>query len=312
MPLKQPTNLAAFLRARVVFLLLICHQVSPSEIKKAYQTNHPTMMDSHRANTIPLFCVETLDKKSSNKLFLNFRASHEVAAPEIEIEEEKIVRAIHEPSPEIERYKIPMQLSQIYWSKSTTPHQSFGDSYVIDIFVNEGFGLMKVIPSQIIVHYLITVAMATIEQRECDKLDMDQVEYRILEGKLEIERSSEIVTLKVIAVIDESNNEDASKTASVNHSEKFDFHYRPKLQTLTCSLNGVEKIPDVISFNDDRILIKSDGSKLLDVYLPLNIDLTQPVRYKFDDRLCLLRIVFKTTERPIECSEIEKLHAKFY
>lgn len=286
----------------------------------------------------PLFSVRTTDKRTGQTLFINFKASDAIQAPEIDIEEEKLVREICDPSPNIEKYKVPLQLSQIFWTGCDTleEHGKIGlglqqdkkgsdRNYVIDVQLNDKFAFRKVIPSDIIRHYLITVTMVSIEEKFNQepkansqsahqylghKLELDQADYEILKTPIEIKRSNEVVTNKIVLI--DSGKErtfnslmnkcdtGAGKDNDPHDSEiTYDLHFRPAIMVLTCSIS-TDKLPNSISFNDDRFKVELHDARTLDINLPLDIDLREPVKYKFDDRLCLFRVVFKLKEPPLD------------
>ena len=286
----------------------------------------------------PLFCVKTTDKITGQTLFINFKSSDAIEAPAINIEEEKLIREICEPSPEIERYKVPLQLSQIFWSGSDTleeygkigpgsrQHEKGEErNYVIDVQLNDKFAFRKVIASEIIRHYVITVTMVSIEEKFNHdlktnsrsahqylghKLELDQAGYEILKSPLQIKRSNEVVTNKIVLMdsgkeitydsfmdkcdIKADKDDQRDDTGII-----YDLHFRPAIMVLTCSIS-TDKLPNSISFNDDRVKVELNDTKVLDVHLPLDIDLSEPVKYKFDDRLCLFRMVLKLKEPPLE------------
>lgn len=263
------------------------------------------MDQSEEPEITPLFCLKTFDKKVQRNLFINFKSSDDVQEPEIDVDEDQLVREICNPSPNIENYKIPLKLSQIYWTKNDNKSDL---GYVIDAQLNDKFAIRKVIASEIIRHYVITVAILTIEEKYNNnapqakaygqflghKLELDQNGYEIIKSKLFIERSNELVNNKVIFA-DDTPISETSTSGQLGEDTPYELHYRPNSKLLTCSLN-TDRLPDSISFNDDRFYVELDGKCLIDVYLPFFIDLKQPVKYKFDDRSCLLRIVFNITE----------------
>lgn len=254
----------------------------------------------------PLFCSKTKEKRSGRSLFINFKSSRDVPAPDLDFDEDRIVRLVCiSPDPDLENFKIPLKLSQIFWTKERNKDDR---NYVIDAQINDKFALRRVIVSEIFRHYVLTVVMASIEEKfnatDSTKLsgqfighdlDLDQLGYEILKDKISIDMSDELVNNKII-VIDESKGLSSNPILTKEDKESaYDLHFRPASMLLTCSIR-TDKLPDSISFNDDRICVRSGEDVLLDVYLPLYIELTHPVKYKFDDRLCLFRIVFKMVE----------------
>lgn len=270
-------------------------------------------MAAGRATITPLFCVKTTDTISNRKLIINFRANSDFQAPEVDITEDKIAREILNPSPEIEGCKIPFRSSPIFWSKHVDGSGNNDRYYVTYIEINDKFAFRKVLSSEIIRHFLITVAIDAIEDKynsnEARKvtkqsighqLSLDQGRYEIITSKLQVEHSEELVNNKVV-VIPDPMPMDGSIVGTLNDCEagniSYDLHFRPKLMLTTCSFN-IDRVPDKISFNDDRLTISLGNETIIDIHLPLFIDLKEPVKYKFDDRLSLFRMVFKMIELP--------------
>lgn len=260
----------------------------------------------------PIFCVSTRERNSRKKLYVNFKSTDAVEKPPIDLDEDELVREICNPSPAIERYKIPLKLSQIFWTKRSGDNKE--RDYVIDVHINDNFAIRRVLVKDVIRHYVIIVALQTIENKyntndtakTCGQfighqLDIDQATYEVLNLTQCRDRSSDLVSNKVLLLDEEAQKSTASKTneavSSEADSQSYDLFYRPGSNILTCSI-ATDKLPEVISFNDDRITVESSGKTLMDVNLPLFIDLREPMKYKFDDRLCLLRIVFKVAEYP--------------
>lgn len=287
---------------------------------KSYHSQPHEMASNQHEDVTPVFCVRTTDKRTERTLYINYRASDEVLAPEIEIEEEKLVKEICEPSPEIEKYKIPLQLSPIYWSqvedegKRTAARKQVDRNYVIDVEMNKRFAFRQVISSKIIRHYVVTVTMVSIEEKynlergsKTDKsayqylghkLELDQAGYEILKSPIEIKRSNEVVSNKIVLV--DSGKEltyDGQQSTSEDSKDQipYDLHLRPAMGLLTCSIT-TDRLPNSMSFNNDRLNIELADKRVCDISLPLDIDLKEPVKYKFDDRLSLLRIVLKMKE----------------
>ena len=254
----------------------------------------------------PLFCLKTTEKRSNRILFINFQATNDVPAPDVDVDEDTLIQEICNPSPRIENLKIPLKLSQIYWQKESDKN---GDrNYVIDVQLNEKFAIRKVIASEIIRNYVVTVVMVSIEEKYNasdaikvakqfvgHKLELDQAGYEILTIDHMADRSNELVNNKITFVDNDSDTKVSQDTTTDNERVEYDLHYRPTSFLLTCSVR-TDKLPDSISFNDDRFCVRIDEKDALDITLPNYIDLSEPVKYKFDDRLCLFRIVFKIRE----------------
>ena len=261
----------------------------------------------------PILCARTKDRKSARQLFINFKANDAIQSPESDFNEEDVVRVIRDQSPDVEQFKIPLVLSQIYWTKpSNELDESTVESdynYVINVELNDKFAFSRVVTSEIMRHYLISVTMATIESKYSDinnklphsqtlghELELDQGDYEFLETKLEVEHSDELVASKIMIVSESDSSTLTNEQKSLNNDiPSFDAHFRPRSMLLTFSI-GTDKLPDELSFNDDHFILKSAGKSLVDVCLPLEIDLTEPVRYRFDDRFELFRVVFKVKE----------------
>lgn len=259
---------------------------------------------------VPVFCVRTVDKKSSRKLYINFKSTDAVETPPVDLNEDQLVQEICNPSPAIEKFKIPLKLSQIFWSKQSESSNK-ERHYVIDVHINDKFAIRKVLVKDVIRHYVIVVTLQTIEDKynknnsaeACGQflghqLDLDQAAYEVLNLTQCQDRSSELVNNRVL-LLGEKNSSSPSrgyKSAATSSSDApYDLYYRPGSRILTCSIQ-TDKLPGSISFNDDRIMVECSGQTLVDVHLPIRIDLKEPMRYKFDDKLCLLRIVFRIVE----------------
>lgn len=283
-------------------------------------------------NLVPLFHLKTTDKASKRTVYINFKCTSQVEAPTSKISEARLVDEIRNLSPELEQYKIPLVLSKIYWLKDKP--DSSERQYVTDVQINDQFARLQVVPSEIVRHYVISVALSAIEEKFNNpnaaklygqylghQLDLDQVAYEVLghgEKQNFLERKGELVENKIMFV--ESKSGDILADDKVtdtdearNELETYDLYYRPKSQILTIQVSA-DQLPDRIKLNDDHVCIighknksqtavaeTSDSSNppiLLDVHLPLYIDLNAPVKYKFDDKLCLFRAVFKVLEEP--------------
>lgn len=264
---------------------------------------------------LPLFCAKTTDKRTGQTLYINFKSSDAIQEPELDISEEQLVQEICNPSPRIEQFKVPLKMSQIFWRDINNSEDNRRD-YVVDVELNDKFALRRVIASEIIRHYVVTVTMVSIEDKFNQasatklahqyighKLELDQANYEILDSKQQIERSNEPVNNRILLVENPSTSKEkvpsdskaSPGTADDLIEPDFDVYLRPASKLLTCSIQ-TDTCPDSISFNDDRIIVELGEKTLMDVYLPVNIDLTVPAKYKFDDRRCLFRVVFKLAE----------------
>jgi hypothetical protein len=272
--------------------------------------------------TLPLFCVKTTEKRTGQTLYINFKSSDSIQGPAIDIEEDKIIQEICNPSPRIEQFKVPLRLGPIYWRATTNNHgdqicnsDKTKQDYVVDVELNDKFALRRVIVSEIIRHYVVTITMVSIEDKFNQvsgtksghqyighKLELDQANYKILDSKQQIERSTELVNNRILLVESSPSKGTQEKVPAGTQEDvcdpddsSYDLYLRPKSMLLTCSI-PTDSCPDSISFNDDRVLVELGDKTLLDVHLPLSIDLSVPAKYKFDDRLCLFRIVFKMAD----------------
>lgn len=290
------------------------------------------MMDPNtemaESSSVPLFYLKTTDKISGREMYVNFKCTSQVQAPSVDIDETKLVDEICNPSPNIEQYKIPLLLGKIYWSKDELEPSK--KCYVTTVQMNDKFAYRKVVPSEVVRHYVISVVMSAIEDKFNHpnsaklygqflghQLDLDQAVYEVLghgEKKNSVVQSNEVVENKVMFVDCQSDKAIVTDESTNEQLEVYDLYYRPKSQILTIQV-AADHLPDRIEFNDDRVCIvghkekkprtvvhtgdDSSLMKLIDIHLPLYIDLSVPVKYKFDDKLCLFRVVFKVLEEPL-------------
>lgn len=265
----------------------------------------------------PIFCVSTVDKISKIKTYFNFRYSDSVPYPDGEFTDEDIIRLASGPGTGNEQYNIPLQSSPIFWNNEETnddqkEKKTKERSYVIEIMINDKFALRKVLISNIMKRYLICVTFIAVEEKyNTDKyihtrghfigheLDFDQLNHKILKDRLFMDRSKELVNNK-ITVLDMSKDV-IEQPQSRDSTPIYDLYFRPSSKILTCCIR-TDKLPESISFNDDRLIVESEENKLVDIFLPIYIDLKEPMKYKFDDKLLLLRVVFKTIDEPFKIS----------
>jgi len=254
-----------------------------------------------RANGGPLFCVRAIDKISSRYLVLNFRTAKHLPPPKMEaFNDDLMTMAYFNPMPQLEAdLMMPQESTPIFWSLKPLSDNG-AKCYVISFRVNEEFAFKKVLTSEIVKHYLISVSMVETEKRVNEgrlvgqnighRLDLDFTNYKILKDP-QVLPSKELVNTTVSLVSGES----PTKTTIGRRGDQYNFQFRPKAMFLTCSLS-TESMPDYISFNEDRVLIKLGGKVLVDAFLPIHINLKETVWYKFDEKEKLLRIVFKVVE----------------
>lgn len=265
-------------------------------------------MDSDTCNDKPLFCIETKDKTTDTETFVNFYGNDNIQAPTIELDEQQLAQELLHPSEALDALTIPMNLGGLFWKKSRENNYTAGspNAYVIDCKINLKFALRKVISSEVVRYYVISVALSAIEKKFNDnrhgkgssgqfvghQLDFDVCNYNLLNGEEISPKSTELVNNKVIPLDLETST---SLSRGLENINSCDFYYRPLSKNLTCCI-ATDFLPTTISYNDDRIVVKVDGRILLDACLPFFIDLSRPIMFKFDDRLCLFRIVFKIVE----------------
>lgn len=270
---------------------------------------------NNQSEILPLFCVRATEKRTGQHFYINFQSSDAIQEPRVEFDEETIVKVLTYHSRTVEQYKVPMNLSQIYWSKSEDNDEA-SRAYVVDVEINSRFAIRRVIPSEVIRHFVVSIAMSSLEskfnhanasksvrQYVGHKIDFDPSDYEILKNKQHQERSNELVNNKILLVEKPSSSEEVREIVpsgdrlelSDSTETSVDLFLRPKSMLLTCSIH-TDTCPDSFSFNDDRVLVELGDEVLLDVHLPLNIDLDERAKFKFDDRQGLFRIVFKLKE----------------
>lgn len=262
----------------------------------------------------PLFCVKVEDKMSGRTIYVNFYATDGVDPPEVEITVEGLVRTeMLGPGPGVEDYKVPVGLSPMFWDKKKETVSEQDRAYVIEAGLNDRFVYRQVLTNLVIRHYAISVTLSVIMDKFNDppkpnehpqqylghKLDLDQPNYRVLNDKQRMERSNEIVNNKIAIVepdrevtFDESKSD--AKTCE-DEPVSYELLLRPAMAIITCSIS-TDKLPKSIGFNDDQIEVVLDDKRVLSLHMPVSIDLTVPVKYKFDDRLCLFRMVCSIAE----------------
>lgn len=261
------------------------------------------MSSKDRVEGLPIFTVRAKDKVTEKSLYINFKTSDTVPAPE-DFDEKKLreewARGVLTTT---SKCQFPLQTSPIFWSKEGKDKERH---YVIDVLINDKFAIRRMLTSRVIQHYVILATISTIEGSFNDpkqttsfgqflghSLDF-AAEYQILDSK-STSRTDEIVRNKIIPMVrDKSDNGQKITTDDVSERQ-YELYYRPASKILTCSLN-TDKLPDSIGFNDDRIIVKLGEKNIVDIYLPFFIDLNIPVKYKYDDKSCLFRAVFKIVE----------------
>lgn len=241
-------------------------------------------------NGLPLFCVQVIDKISGKNVFINFKSSGIVEPPE-DIPDDHL---LNDKKP---KFIVPLRPSPLYYTKDGR------DDYVIIILINDVFSIRRVLVSDIMRVYLIQFALTEIERRY-NSPESVKITGQFIGHKLELERkTSKTLTKeqckeKITKFVNNKITILQDNAQSINQPDDtvYDLHYRPTSRILTCSVH-TEKLPDSIAFNEDRIFIKHGDNVLVDADLPIFIDLKEPLKYKFDDRIGLFRAVFKTLEK---------------
>lgn len=246
--------------------------------------------DADFNNGLPLFCVQVTDKISKKNVFINFKSSSLIEPPD-DIPDDDL---LNDKRP---KFIIPLRLSPLYYTKDGR------DDYVIIILINDVFSIRRVLVSDIMRVYLTQFALTEIEKRYNSpesakitgqfighKLELERKNSKTLTKEQCKERITKFVNNKITLLQADAQPPDQSDNTA------YDLHYRPASKILTCSVH-TEKLPDSVAFNEDRILIKQDDNILVDVDLPIFINLKEPLKYKFDDRIGLFRAVFKTIEK---------------
>lgn len=255
---------------------------------------------------LPIFHVRTIDKITGRDFYINFRVSDTVPAPGIDFDVAGLTEEwFRSGSTSVyrEEYKVPFLSSPVFWSKEKDNVRD----YVIDVMIEHEFAAKRVLTEEVIKHYVICVAITVVEEKLNDpkesiqfgqflghKVDLCALTYKLIQNPLNIERTEVIVRNKIVP-LGGHRVEDEPSTSRVSKDAMYELYYRPASKILTCSIT-TDRLPDSISFNDDRILVISGKNRLIDVYLPFFIDLKIPAKYKYDDKSCLLRVVFKVKE----------------
>lgn len=261
------------------------------------------MASKEMVEGIPIFLIQTKEKITGTTLFINFKTSNSVPAPDDNFDDAVLAEEwLRNPNFNSQKYQIPLQTSPIFWSKERDKVRC----YVIDVLINDKFTIRRVLTSKLVQHYVVLAAISVIEEKFNDpkqtklfgqflghQMDLSFADYKMMDSQC-MERTDEIVKNKVVPLGDPSVDSDKSTTEGTKEAI-YELHYRPSSKILTCSIN-TDRLPDSIGFNDDRVVVKSGENNLVDVHLPFYIDLNVPVKYKYNDKLCLFRVVFNVIE----------------
>lgn len=259
----------------------------------------------------PIFCVETADIVSKLPIFINFYATNEIQYPAVDLHEEMLMSGIMRFDKTLESWTLPINLGPLYWKMNPETNPDYKDKgYVIETKLNHDFAIRRVIMSEVVRHYIITVALSAIEKKFNDQSDpkkygqfighelsLDVSGYKVLDCQNLSAKSDQLVNNKVISLIDSGQSALSTKFKEQCELNETDYSllYRPRSKILTCVL-PCDTLPSSIGYNDDRIVVKNGDETLMDINLPFFINLREPMKYKFDDRSCTIKIVFKISE----------------
>lgn len=256
-------------------------------------------MDSMPPDAKFSFHIETTSKNVDIPVFVNVFASKEIPYPPTDFDEAELCAEVLRSGPEIPNFRMHYLDYAIHWSDgSQTPNPR---SYVANFVINDKWA-EKILPSNLLLHSSVAVILLALERiynneepgRKCQqrlghRMDLDFLNYKI--DKMKCVRASKVlVDTKVIEECSSSTKKDGA-----NEDRIYDLHYRPKSKVLTCSIQ-CDRMPDSIGFNEDRLMVRLGEKNLVDVYLPFFIDIDEPAKYKYDERLNLFRAVFKIRE----------------
>lgn len=264
-----------------------------------------------------LFCAVANEQITKKKIYINFGASSSVDHPEVDINSTDLIREWLNPKFE-EDYQVPIVLSPFLQPKEESDKKNSNritifqkqsaspDRYIIVALINDKFA-RRVLVDKIIQHYVILVTLTVIEKvynkaGELQKgefighdFDFTQ-DYEILKDRPYMESSGKLVNNKVTLV-----SPSTSDIIKFDNSPKqsYDLYYRPKSRILTLCM-ALDKIPDKVSFTEDRIKVNLNACDNVDIWLPFYIDLDRPVRYKYDDKTSLFRFVAQILEESVQ------------
>lgn len=262
------------------------------------------MQDS---NSKPCFCVKAKDTTSGKKIFINFKLSSEVQYPDLDLTEDQFIEIYQTPA--IERYRIPIIIGQLFW----TTDKKKESSYVVDIQINENYLRTRILTSEIMKSFLLTIAIETLENKYNDPQSVKNTKQFlghslkilvedcvVLQNKKNQEKGK-LVNNK-ITILDELNSlSDASKKDLVesieNEPAEYDVYFRPSSSRLECCLYNLMELPKNINFNEDRITVtcQKENKVLMDIYVPFELDILQEPRYKYFANSNMLRFSFATS-----------------
>lgn len=250
----------------------------------------------------PFLCIRSRERISGSRLYVNINISSEVAPPkDKKFDEDKLVdRYINfcQGMPDDGAYSIPLISSPLAYTKEIDGKRHYG----VNVAINDKFAISRVMGSKIVLDYTVGVIFSVLDSKFSDfdyqkrhqyighKFDSDFQHYDVLEEK-SVELTRDLVINKVMP----TSVPHADTRVEDSQEEVYDLHYRPAKKFLTLSVQA-EKQPKSISFNDDHIIVELSENDMIDIYIPLKIDLEVPIRYRYDTESMLLRVVFKVIE----------------
>lgn len=259
----------------------------------------------------PLLSVKSRERTTGRRLYVNIEISSGVDEPknkefnEVDLVNQYLGKGNYKDN----EFDIMVSTGPLIWTKPIDGERH----YLVSAVINDKFAMRKVLANKVILDYTIGVIFSILDKKFSDpiyqarvqfighKFDSDFQHYEVLDTKKgPIPGTKEIVVNKIVPIIGGDDNTQTRKhpeeQTHLVTNDAYDIHYRPASNLLTVSVQ-TEALPESVSFNDDHIIIQlSKDEGVVDVYIPLTIDLEQPVKYKYDGKQMLFRAVFKVLD----------------